>query len=462
MRLVGYVRVSKVAGREGDRFQSPKVQREAIEGACQARGATLVDVIIDLDESGGSLDRPGLKQALQMIDSGDADGIAVAKLDRFTRSSSGITVIEDLTKRGKAFVSAADSLDTSTSMGRFALGMMVLVAQLERDRHIETWAESTRQSVGRGVHQRVPYGYDRSNGRGSPLIIREDEAKVVRRIFRERALGFGAAAIETDLNADGIPSPSGRAWTRQTVRFLLRNPAYTGEARHGESVNREAHPAIVSRPEWEAVQRDRPVGLRGEGRMLSGLLRCAGCGYTMGASNTKWGQRYGCQRITAAGKCVQPTTCNAVTIEEFVADAFLDRFGENRMIAASSGNELVVKTAAGRDRALTELEQWRDDTEMRVLLGPDHYRAGLLARSRALDEAQAAHDAAVRQAGAASMIVPAAVWDVATVAERRLLLSRAIDTVWLRRAIGTHAPIGGRVVIGWVGEGDARPGLVPV
>ena len=114
-----------------------------------------------------------------MIEAGQADGIAVAKLDRWARNARGISMIEQLEADGRTFISAADGFDTSQSTGRFALGMMVLVAQLIRDQHIETWEGITRNAVDRGVHTKIPYGYTRSNGRGSSLIPHPVEAPVV-------------------------------------------------------------------------------------------------------------------------------------------------------------------------------------------------------------------------------------------------------------------------------------------
>src|SRR4051794_24734051 len=109
MDLIAYIRVSKVAGRDGDSFQSPDQQRDAIAHAVALMpGARIAEEIIDLDESGGTMNRPGLGRALAALDAGRADGIAVAKLDRFARNASAIELIERMERAGKVFVSAAD------------------------------------------------------------------------------------------------------------------------------------------------------------------------------------------------------------------------------------------------------------------------------------------------------------------------------------------------------------------
>lgn len=454
LRLIAYIRVSKVADRSGDSFQSPDQQRDAISHAVALRpGAEVIHEIVELDESGGTMDRPGLSEALDMLRRRLADGIVVAKLDRFARNAAAIETIEGLERDGRVFVSAADNFDTMTSVGRFALGMMLLVARLERDRHVETWDISTRNSIGRGVHTVVPYGYRRANGKGSPLVEHEAEAIVVRRIFDERDRGFGVAAIADALNADGIPAPRGGSWTRQTVRAIIKTRSYTGEARYGSHVLAEAHPRLVADDVWERAQ-PRPNAdtrsWRGE-TLLAGLVRCAGCGYVMGASRTV-GRRYNCNRHHATGRCPSPTTAPADRLEQFIVAAFLERYGNTTVIGAGDDDPAVGGTREARDRVQRELIAWRDDVEMREVLGDEDYRAGLLARKRAFDDATTAHELALRNANASSLHVDELLWRELDVPDRRGLLRKGIDAVVLRRASSTAHPLPDRVDIFWTGQ----------
>jgi DNA invertase Pin-like site-specific DNA recombinase len=460
VRLIGYVRVSQVKGRGGDRFQSPAQQADAIRGAAAARGAEVVEIVEDLDQSGGTLDRPGLQRALAIIRAGEADGLCVAKLDRFARSGAGIGLIADLERDGKVFISAADSFDTSTSVGRFALGMMLLVATLERDRHVEMWDDSAARHIARGVHVRATYGYRRSSGRGTPLEPDTPAAEIVREVFRRRVLGEGAAAIERDLNERGVPSPSGRAWTRQQLRAMLRNPVYLGQARRGRHVQENAHPALVDRETWQQAQRAPGVAHRGEGGLLSGLLRCAGCGYVMGRSSMNGGVRYNCSRRTAAGECPEPTSVFAHNVEPHVTTLFLDRYGDVRLVGGETSDPAVSEAATVLEQRVREFEVWRDDVELRDALGAADYRAGLMARQGAVREAEAVHSRAVRESSAVRLAVPVSAWPELSVPEQRALLQAGIEEVWLRRAVDTHAPIGPRVVVRWVGEPDNRPPLI--
>ena len=326
MDLVAYVRVSQVGERGGESFQSPKQQRDAINAIVSLTpGAKVIEWIEELNVSGGSMDRVGADRAIAIVDSGQADGIVCAYLDRWARTVEALEMIERWAKQGKAFISARERFDATTSQGKFALGMMLLVAKYYRDLMSERWDESSRGAIERGVHVTVPYGYrrgDSENGRahrkggkhGAPLVVVPDEAKVVRRIFAERLTGIGIADIAHGLNADGVPSPRGGRWTRQTVRAIVRVRAYVGDAKRGDYVREGAHEALVSREDWDAVQSERTRSWkRGQSdSLLIGLVRCAGCGYVMGAGSSQHGgRRVNCNRHHAEMRCPSPTTAPA-------------------------------------------------------------------------------------------------------------------------------------------------------
>src|SRR6478609_7647989 len=132
MRFIGYVRVSRVAGREGDSFISPTVQREKIEQYLASQNHTLVDWFEDLDQPGSKYERPAFQRALEAVEAGEADGIAVAAIDRFARSVADAAIaLRRLEDAGGALVSVKDSLDTTSSVGKFARTMMLALAELE-------------------------------------------------------------------------------------------------------------------------------------------------------------------------------------------------------------------------------------------------------------------------------------------------------------------------------------------
>lgn len=452
MRLVAYIRVSKVGGRSGDSFQSPKQQRDAIAGIVGATpGAEIVREFVDLDESGGKMSRPGFDQALGMVFGGQADGIVVAKLDRFARSYQAIGIIKQLADEGRSFISAQERFDTSTAIGRFALGMMVLVAELQREQFAEMWETTTGNAIGRGVSVSVPFGYRR--GEDGRLEPDEPAASAVRRVFALRESGLGMAAIADAMNEAGVPAPQGGHWTRQSIRALLRVVAYQGSAVYGEHRLDGAHEPLVDPGVWERCQPARGREWSRSRGLLDGLVRCEGCGYVMGASATKWGRRYSCGRNHSTGRCPSPTTCNADRLEDLVVGELLKRHGDKAAVGGDRSDATEVTGLAER-RAHTEYVAWRDDTEMRQALGEDEYRAGLLARKRAWDQAREAHEAAVRTHAAASLTITRQEWDGLPLEGRRIVLRTAVRAVWLRRAASTATPLTSRARIVWASEAD--------
>src|SRR4051794_18823292 len=164
----GYVRVSRRAGREGESFISPEVQRKKITEWAALHGVEVVRWWEELDQSGAKLQRPMFQQALERCERGETAGIVVARLDRFARSAvDALESIKRLNEAGARLVSVEDNFDGSTPMGRFAIGILTLIAELELERIKESWAAAVSQAIGRGVHisARTPTGYHRDDNR---------------------------------------------------------------------------------------------------------------------------------------------------------------------------------------------------------------------------------------------------------------------------------------------------------
>ncbi len=149
--LDGYVRVSQVRGREGERFISPAVQRQQIEGWVALRDARLGEVFEELDESGARADRPLLEQALARIEAGTSQGLVVAKLDRFGRSLvDGLAAIERIQRAGGTFVSVADGFDLTTETGRLIMRIMLAMGEWQLDQIRSSWDAARERAVARG------------------------------------------------------------------------------------------------------------------------------------------------------------------------------------------------------------------------------------------------------------------------------------------------------------------------
>lgn len=442
MNLDGYVRVSRVSGREGESFISPRVQRERIEMFAKLHGHHVVAWHEDLDEPGSRVERPGFQAALARVEAGATGGIAVAKLDRFARSvADAATAIRRIDQAGGQLVSVEDNFDSSTPMGRFAMQMVLALGELELARIRESWATAQAYAVDRGVHiaSRAPTGYRRgSDGRLEPV---KRDADAVREVFRRRASGASWRELADLLSRRRVVGPYGNEhWTVAAISKLVANPVYTGEARSGKHHKANAHPAIVTTAEWQAAQgaRSESVSRSGDGALLSGILRCGGCRYvlkpdTMRGRNGDKLRLYRCRGDHAAGRCPEPASVLGRVIEPYVEQVFLDALGPDGPLARSTRSDRELDAARQAvDDAEAELEAWIALSV--TALGREAYLAGLTSRQRRLDEARETLQAALAAAAGPLADVPAGVdlrelWPRLDVAERRRLLAAGLDAV---------------------------------
>jgi site-specific DNA recombinase len=316
MRLIGYIRVSRVGGRKGDSFISPSDQREAIQGYASSHGHQVVDWYEDLDESGGKASRPQFDRALERVGGGGADGLIVWKLDRFMRSlADALNVIEQLEAAGGELISVVENIDATTSTGRLMRNQFLSFAEYEREQRKEGFARARRNAVGRGVHvaSQTPTGYrKREDKRLEPDPV---AAPVVAELFRCRAAGEGWSALARYVNESGAIGPYGNErWTHGAVQKLIHNRVYLGEAFSGEYVKTGAHKALVAEKVWLAANRKKapanPGNKKRETQLLTGLVRCEGCRYVMKADTMRArdGSRLG---STAAGSTTPPGTARS-------------------------------------------------------------------------------------------------------------------------------------------------------
>lgn len=164
----GYVRVSVVGGRSGDRFLSPELQRDVIAGWAERSDVQLAEVREELDVSGGRRDRPGLEHLVSGVIAGRLGGIVVARVDRFTRSLAyGADVIERVVAAGGTVIGAESGTDARTRDGRMLTQMLMSMAEHQLEGYREGAIASRAKMVGQGKHV-APYppaGYLRDGGR---------------------------------------------------------------------------------------------------------------------------------------------------------------------------------------------------------------------------------------------------------------------------------------------------------
>ena len=164
------------------------MQRKKIAAWAEMNGVQILEWWEEIDQSGAKLERPLFQQALERCERGETGGIVVARLDRFARSAvDALESIKRLNQCGARFVSVEDNFDGSTAMGRFAIGILSLIAELELERISENWSTAISEAVGRGVHisARPPAGYRR--GEDGRLVRDEPAASLIAEAFRMRA-----------------------------------------------------------------------------------------------------------------------------------------------------------------------------------------------------------------------------------------------------------------------------------
>lgn len=214
--------------------------------------------------SGGNTERPGLKRLMADVAAGKVDVILLYKIDRLTRSLSDFARIVDvLDQAGASFVSITQSFNTTTSMGRLTLNMLLSFAQFEREVTGERIRDKIAASKRKGMWMGgpVPLGYV---VRDRKLIVEPDEAEQVRHIMRRYLVLGSVKALVEELHADGYrtkvqnrssgPHRGGCLYRRGTVYHLLANRIYRGDIMHKGEAYPGEHEAIVSEDLWDAVQ----------------------------------------------------------------------------------------------------------------------------------------------------------------------------------------------------------------
>jgi DNA invertase Pin-like site-specific DNA recombinase len=256
LRCAVYTRKSSEEGLEQE-FNSLHAQREACEAyiaSQRSEGWVLVrDQYDDGGISGGTLERPALKQLLADIEDGLVDVVVVYKIDRLSRSLMDFSkLVEIFDRNGVTFVSVTQSFNTTTSMGRLTLNILLSFAQFEREVTAERIRDKIRASRQRGMWMGgiVPLGYRVDNRK---LVIEDIEAATVKMIF-ERFVSIGSATVLAKaLAAENVRTRRGKLIDKGFLYKLINNRVYIGEAVHKGTSYPGEHKPIISHALWDKV-----------------------------------------------------------------------------------------------------------------------------------------------------------------------------------------------------------------
>src|SRR5205823_4369815 len=267
LRCAVYTRKSSEEGLEQE-FNSLHAQREACEAFITSQRhegwACLPQAYDDGGVSGGTLDRPALRLLLDDIQAGTIEVIVTYKIDRLTRSRADFAKLTELfDARGVSFVSVTQQFNTTTSMGRLTLNVLLSFAQFEREVTSERIRDKIAASKRKGiwVGGTLPLGYEMKDGK---IAIVEEEAELVRSIFR-RYLELGSVnELLRDLNERNIRTKTrllstgatrgGIPFGRGALYYLLSNLFYIGEVKYKNEILPGEQPPIMDRALFEAVR----------------------------------------------------------------------------------------------------------------------------------------------------------------------------------------------------------------
>ncbi|HEX7408006.1 MAG TPA: recombinase family protein, partial [Candidatus Binatia bacterium] len=266
-RCAIYTRKSTDEGLE-QAFNSLDAQREACTAFILSQkheGWTVLPTLYDDGGySGGTMERPALQQLLADIEAGQIDVVVVYKVDRLTRALSDFAkLVEVFDRRGVSFVSITQQFNTTTSMGRLTLNILLSFAQFERELIGERVRDKIAASKKKGMWMggTVPLGYDVKERK---LIVNDAEARAVVDIYQRYLKLRSVRALGEELAAAGIKSkrrvrPDGTKYGHQqfshgALYLMLQNRTYRGEATHKGNSYPGEHSAIVDKPLWDAVQ----------------------------------------------------------------------------------------------------------------------------------------------------------------------------------------------------------------
>lgn len=389
IRCAIYVRKSTDENLDTD-FNSLDAQRAAAEAyiaSQQGEGwLSLPERYDDAAYSGGTLDRPALQRLLADIEAGKVDYVVTYKVDRLSRSLLDFAkLVEVFDRHGVTFISVTQSFNTTTSMGRLTLNMLLSFAQFEREVIGERIRDKVAASKQRGMYMggTPPLGYDVVNKK---LVVNPVEAAQVQEIFNRFIREGSTTLLAQQLNAEGKTTKAwttrdgkhreGAPWNKSHLYRMLHNHLYIGEIEHKGNYYPGEHDAIISRETWDHVHANLEENCRvraGRTRakvpgLLKGIIRCGHCDAAMGITYTKKKSTdthyryYLCVHAAKAGyRTCSVRTVSAGEIEASVV-ALLRRSLMSPEVAARTYREArgLAPNVADEQEIILHLQQFND------------------------------------------------------------------------------------------------------
>ena len=330
MNIAGYARVSSEGQLDG--YSIPQ-QKDIIENYCKIKEWNLVKIYVDGGFTGANTDRPALQDLIEHLDCYDL--VLVYKLDRLSRSQRDtLDLVDKFAEHNVKFASIQENFDTSTPLGMAMLGILSVFAQLERENIKERMSLGRRGRTKKGLWRagsNPPTGYDYIDGH---LVIREDEAVQIRKIFELYLQGWTINKIRHYMHDNYTNRYS--SWAQQSaVSTTLRNPLYIGmlPSKTEGTVYQGEHEPIIDKETFDQVQ--KLLAARSEHfdealkhpfvakHLLTGFTYCGECGGRVSCVGTHKYSYYGCHKATSDPRQKKKKKCSTPNYNVKILDKLI-------------------------------------------------------------------------------------------------------------------------------------------
>jgi hypothetical protein len=460
-----YIRVSRVGEREGDSYQTVEEQRRSIADTALRKGVPLSGFEVVEEDVSGKIAAKDRRQEeiLKRIETGQSRGLIVAYQDRLSRGSlmEQAAIWERLEKAGARFLTG-DGLDSADEGQELLFTVRAAIARDQWKRKQKDWQKSKRNAIERGIHfaARVPTGYIREKGSGQPLEVDPKMAEVIVGVFERRAKGWNRGRIARWMNEQD--ATNGTA-THETVRSIIKNPTYLGEARSGEFVKRNAHPAIVSQKLWDEANSVTGSGTPGTGKVANtllalGIARCRNCGHRLQVNmsgSTKRFPSYACKFF----HCKERGYVKAAELDAYIQTWILTIPTEASVIHTEARSD-VADARKWLGEAEYDKKKFVGNRELRRLLSDEEYATELEALVESVTEAQIALDMAQRSEQDAKTVTALDLWNEWDIETKREYLNKVISSLTVGQSKRGRVPLYDRVKVDFAVPMERPPRLL--
>ncbi|MDR6555498.1 recombinase family protein [Paenibacillus qinlingensis] len=333
IRAAVYTRVSSDRQIEGFSLEA---QEDLLMQEIGKRGWVFHELYTDPGESGGNLDRPGVQKLIKDMKDHKFDALIIHKLDRLTRNMGDLYFLIDLINKLdiRLIINGySEQIDTKSTMGKIFIYMTGIFAEIYLDNLREEIYKGLSKRAAKGLRSNpnAPYGYE--NGDNLKLILKEEEATVVRQMYAWRIEGWGRNKIARNLNSRGITSKTGVQWSEKMIDSVLGNLTYTGAAHWKKAddpeekriIVRDMHEAIVDIETFEQVQkikervRDGFMSTSPYDFPFSTIVKCAICGRSYNGKMSKYKETiYHGYRCNGKGRASMNCEASEITESKLV------------------------------------------------------------------------------------------------------------------------------------------------